>query len=849
MFLIFVDLLTRRFVRTVAFVAAVTAVYSTHPDAAFGQNRQTALFPAAVTNSSRLVFFEVSSQPVAEALIAFALQGNLSIGLQDTGAAGINTPRVSGLYNASDGLRRLLYGTGLAYSFVDERTVRVFRDAVVGSEPTTQKLNQLPGEIGQRNNSIALEELLVTSTKRERDPQDVAVSVASVGSEQIEAMGVRDAEDLVALVAGLSTTNQGPGRNKIFLRGQSDGPLAERTQSTVGIYIDESPLVYSDTNPDFRLVDIERIEVLRGPQGTLFGAGSLGGTFRIITNKPHPSEVLGEVSVSGAFTNSGAPSYTADGMINVPLTEGRSAIRLAAFYDTFGGFIDDVRLDEENINNAKILGGRISYATDIDDFWSVILSGNAQKIDLDDTQYFSPGLGLLTRANYVAEPRKDQFYQTGLAVTGDLGWAEFVSATTYIRRRIQNVSDASLAVPDLLDLTTRPSPFSSRNKIATLAQEFRFSKEGKRLDWLVGGFYLDRNENLKTAFSVPGAGVTFAPTGFPSDVVFEEDRDDDVKQFAAFGDFSYRFTRSLEASLGLRWSRATLDVSSLTTGIISARADETDLPNRANSVTPRLSIRYDATSSTSVYVQAAKGFRVGGVNINTPISALFDPGLDSDEALQTQTFSEDTLWNYEVGFKSRLFDDRLSVDAAAFYVRWRDIQTDQILPTGFLFVTNAGNARNFGVEIQLAAKMTDHLTVTAVGIWNDPTLTQANTFLNAQRGDRLPAIAAFTGGIGFYYSRPISDRLLFNLSADYSFVGSSRLFFDRDLSPEMGEVHKANLRVGFGWGSWETRLSVANLFNNRGNTFAYGNSFSLNATSQFTPLRPRSIGLEIVRRF
>lgn len=379
MFLKLVEPLSWRVARSAVYFAAVLPTYLSDTESAFAQNRQTAFFPTNVASTNQLVFFEIFSQPVSEALIAFALQGNLSIGLQEETAAAIVSPRVSGLYSASDGLRLLLSGTGLNFEFIDERTVRVYRDTATRAAPNQTTPDQRPGSPIQNVDRVAFEELLVTSTKRARDPQDVAVSVASVGAEQINAMGVRDTDGLVALVAGLSTTNQGPGRNKIFLRGQSDGPIAERTQSTVGIYIDESPLVYSDTNPDFRLVDVERIEVLRGPQGTLFGAGSLGGTFRIITNKPDPTETLGEISVSGAVTNSGTPSYTADGMINIPLSEGRSAVRLAAFYDTFGGFIDDIRLNEDDINKAEILGGRMTYATDIRDSWSAILTGNAQK--------------------------------------------------------------------------------------------------------------------------------------------------------------------------------------------------------------------------------------------------------------------------------------------------------------------------------------------------------------------------------------------------------------------------------------------------------------------------------------
>ncbi|MEQ8736496.1 MAG: TonB-dependent receptor [Rhodospirillaceae bacterium] len=829
--------------------AAFVVCLTSYTDVLRAQDQSAAVVSSEVPARPRLTFFEIASAPIEEALITLALQGNVSVGVSNPEGVFYIAPRVSGLYSAGDGLRILLRDSGLTYAFIDSQTVRVFPDLGPRAQKAAVTPSRRPINSRTRDARSGLEEVIVTSTKRRRVPQDIAVSVATVGAEQLEAMAVRDTEDLIGLVAGLSSTNQGPGRNKVFLRGQSDGPLADRTQSTVGLYIDESPLVFSDTNPDFRLVDVERIEVLRGPQGTLFGAGSLGGTFRIITQKPDSFETLGEVSLGGSFTNSGSPSYRADGMINVPLVAGRSALRLAVFNDLYGGFIDDVRLDEEDVNEAHIFGGRVSLQTDIGQRWSALLTGNAQKISLDDTQYYAPDVGLLVRNNYIAEPRQDQFYQAGLVIDGDFGWAKFLSATTHIRRRIQNQSDASLAVPDLLNLSLRSSPFTSRNKIATLAQEVRLYSDGRRFDWLVGGFYLDRNENVKTTFSVPGAGAAFAEDGFPNDVVFAEDRDDDVQQIAAFGDVSFRLTPRLELSLGMRWNRATLDVSSLTTGLLSGRAEETDLPNKENAVTPRASLRYELSASTQIYAQAAKGYRVGGVNINTPISALFDPGLDPDEAIQTQTFTDDSLWNYELGFKSRLFEDRLSIDVSAFYVRWDDIQSDQILPTGFLFVTNAGNATNFGVEMQLTAKVSDHLTVTAVGIWNDPTLSQANAFLNAEKGDRLPAVSAFTASLGFYYSKPINARMSFNMSGDYRYVGASRLFFDQDVSPEMGEFHRVGLRTGLGFEQWQAQISVSNLFNNRGNTFAYGNSFSLSATSQFTPLRPRTFGLEISRRF
>ena len=345
-----------------------------------------------------------------------------------------------------------------------------------------------------------------------------------------------------------------------------------------------------------------------------------------------------------------------------------------------------------------------------------------------------------------------------------------------------------------------------------------------------------------------GQGET-AGDGFPSNEVFAENRDDDIKEYAVFGDIAMHLNARWEVSAGLRASRGALDVSSLTTGVISGREDEIDLQNAKTSVTPRVAISFRPSDHLHLYAQAAKGFRIGGVNINTMISALFDPGLDPDEALKTQTFTEDSVWNYELGVKARAFDGRLETSLAGFYIKWDDIQTDQLLPTGFLFVTNAGNAKNYGVELQFAGQLNDRITVTAAAIWNDPHLVEGNGFLNAAKGDRLPAIASFTGGLSVAYEQPVRRGVEFAASADYTYVGSSSLFFHKDLSPRMGDFHRLGIRAGLQNELWQLALSVTNVFNTRGNTFAFGNSFSLNATSQYNPLRPRTMSLNYVRSF
>lgn len=798
--------------------------------------------------SSFVSIYAVPVQPVSDALIAFAIQANLSIGFNGLDLSGISNAGIKGTYTAYDALGQMLRGTGLGFEYIDQTTVRIFKlEQRVARAPARPTVT--PRVMDVRENTVVLEELIVTSTKRARDPQKLPLGVSVVSGNRLNNMRTKDTLDLSAQVVGLAVTNQGPGRNKIFLRGQSDGPLAERTQSTVGIYVDDAPLVFSDTNPDFRLVDIERLEVIRGPQGTLYGSGSLSGTYRIITNKPNPTAFYGGGSGSLSTTQDGRPSGSLDGFVNVPLLDDVAAVRFAGFYDYFGGFIDDVRLDEENVNSGRIYGGRFAFRTDLGENWQATLSANGQRIDLEDTQYFVSQVGILQRDNFVAEPRRDDIFQVAVTAEGTLGEVNVLATASYVNRDIHNVSDASLAVPGLTGLELRPSPFEKQNTISTFSQEIRFSGTSKKLDWLVGGFHLGRTEDLRSTLNVPGAGDVLGDLGFPSDVVFREERDDDVQQFAVFLDGTYNVSSRLDISAGLRWSRSSLDVTSLTTGFISDGGPELDLQNNKTAYAPKVAVSFHATQTTTWYAHAAKGFRVGGVNLNTPVSALFDPGLDPDETLATQTFTSDSLWNYEVGVKGRYFDNRLEINAAAFYVDWSDIQTDQLLPSGFLFVTNAGSARNFGFEVQVAYKPSRALDVNLVGFWNDPELTQANGFLGAEAGNQLPNISEYSVGLSAQYSWALSSKLSAFVNGDYAYVGPSRLFFNEESSPEMGDYHKAGLRAGVEGDSWSALLYVDNVLNEKGNTFSFGNGFSFQNSSQFTPLRPRAFGLSVSRTF
>jgi iron complex outermembrane recepter protein len=772
--------------------------------------------------------YQIPAMPLKDALIDLAEQAGISISYNGLSLENYRSGYVVNTSSETDALKIILSRTPFSFQFTGDRTIKLTQRA---GDHTKQRASAI-------RPTVQPDLILVTATKREAYAQKLPISISAIDGHTLTRWGVRDFNALAPKFAGVSFTNLGPGRNKIFLRGISDGAFADRTQSTVGVYLDETRVIFNDTNPDIRLIDLERIEIVRGPQGTLYGGGSVGGIYRIITKKPALDEYAGYLRTSGSATQNGSGNGTIDGAINLPVAPDRLGLRVSGYYEHASGYIDDAGTGENNLNSSDIYGGRIAARFKLTENWILDSSANLQIVDLADTQYTFPELSGLTRATTRREPHSDELALYNLTLRGDIDSARITSSTAFIQRDMESIFDASAALPALTGNIGAEGFFETVNDIRTFTHETRIvSDSGGGLDWLAGVFVARRRENLDSRLVVDNQ----APISLP----FYSAREDTVHETALFGEASVYIIDKLKFTAGLRWSRTEFDVNVLSGGVANTGVDTLIDSRRRSTLSPKGALSYQYSDDILVYTQASQGSRIGGFNVNTPLAAITD--FNPEDSVTT--FESDTLWNTEIGLKSSWFDGELIFNTAAFYIFWNEIQTDQILPTGFSFVTNAGKARNYGFEAELTARPFSNVELFGAFFWNNPELTEANPFLGAEAGDKLPNIASVSASAGVSLKFPITEQWSGLLAADYSYVGESFLTFAEEIAPTMGNYHVGNIRLTAQNGGLRAGVYMDNIWNTRGNTFAFGNPFSLANQPQETPLRPRTIGVFLEKEF
>jgi outer membrane receptor protein involved in Fe transport len=776
--------------------------------------------------------FEMPAMPVHDALVVLAQKAGLSIAFDDFDLDGYRSRRILAASTIDKALDTILATTPYTYELTGDDTVKLVVRPPVSSD------HDAHAGIGAPVASAPPDVILVTAMKRRDDARRLPVAVSAIDAEILSVSGADELKNVTPRIAGLAFTNLGTSRNKIFVRGLSDGPFADRTQSTVGVYLDETPINLNDTNPDLRLFDMERIEVVRGPQGSLYGGGSIGGLFRMVTRKPDLDQYAASLQLSGLKTQGGGAGGSADIMINTPLVADKLALRAVAYHQRAGGYIDDVGLFRHNINSSQISGGRLALRYAPFPRWTIDAQFATQHVHLDGAQYTFADGAELSRATQRPEPYVDAFNVGSLTVNGDLGSVQVMSSTAYVRRETENDLDASAALPLLVGVPGALGVYRRANQIGTLTHEARIaSANDERWRWLIGAFFTARNETLSSRLIVDSS--------HPVNLAFVSDRTDEFAEAALFGETSYAFADQWNVTFGARLTRTTSEVDVVSSGVVKVGEPVVDVKRTQYTVSPKLGVTYQHRPDVMLYGQISNGGRTGGVNVTTPLEALFD----IDGGSSTGVFDADSLWNFEVGAKSSWFGGALDVNTSLFYVIWSDIQTDQFLPNGFSFIANAGRARNYGFELETLWRPIENLDLTAAVFWNSPELRTANPFLGAAAGDALPNIAEVSAGVSATYELAISGRWSAALTGDVAYVGHSDLTFQEGVAPPMGDYINSNLRFSFSRDRLKMGLFVENVSNERGNSFSFGNPFSLSVAAQETPLRPRTIGVFLKQDF
>ncbi len=778
--------------------------------------------------------FAIPAESVSAALIDFAVQANVTLG----GAphcTGRSNP-LNGRYPIAEGLARLLASTSCDFKQVAPDTFRIIARAAPPPRPAPSTPRAPPPP-----QADAIPELVVTATKRQAYVDRLPYAVSVVGAQEIAVIGAEDISGLTAVLAGVSTTNLGPGRDKILLRGLSDGAFTGRTQSTVGIYLDDVPLTSNAPDPDLRLVDVASVEVVRGPQGSLYGGGSLSGVYRVVTERPQLNLWAGSLLTGGSITQGGAPSGEAEAMLNVPLATDKTALRLVAYDEYDGGYIDNVELHAKNIDGVTRSGGRAALRSLLDADWTLTVGGAYQHIASNDTQYVMPGQGRLHRANAVREGSVNAFSDLYVTLERDAAAFDFKSTTAYVEHELSSQTDASTALP-LFGGSAAVGEYHEPNATQMLIEDAVLSSpSGGRLQWLVGVLGSTTLEDIQSIVGSPAAGGSAAVT------LYQEWRKDHRRSVAAYSEVSYALTDRLTATVGDRISELQTSTQSLVSMPVSGRQRTFDGDLNSTGQSPKAALDYQVWRDQHLYVLVSQGRRAGGFNTGGPIGVVFATAPDAPG--MHRRFAPDQIWNYEGGLKSSLWDGRITLHTALFYDVWNNIQTDQYLASGLSYTDNAGDGVNAGSESELTIRPSEHLTLEGNALFDHPELNHPRPGFITQPKTGLPGVPDISGGGRASYSAALWADWAWRLSAEAQYVGRSHVTFDPTLAPVMGGYWLGSLSAQVKGPRWTLSAFLINPTNEGGNTFSYGNPFSFRQISEATPQRPRTLRVTLSAAF
>lgn len=763
----------------------------------------------------------------ADALIDLGVQAKVTVvGVSACGTGG--QVSLAGSYTLEQALRRLTDRAPCTWRIVEGRSVLI---SVQAPEPAVREAIRPTTLVG---------EVLVTATKRPALSGSLAAGISVIPRSQLELTGATDVTDTTGQLAGVLTTNLGPGRDKLLMRGISDGAFTGRARSTVSTYLDDSPINYNAPDPALRLVDIERVEVLRGPQGALYGSGAMSGIYRIVTRKPELSRLGGGGAAVLSATRHGEPSREFEAYLNLPLIDETAALRLVGYHEIQGGYLDDVNLGISNVDRSVRDGGRAALRVQVSDGWRIDLAATGQRLRSNDTQYTTAAFPRDERANNIREAHKNDFLHGALTVEGELGWATLTSSLSYVHHTYGSHYDATPSLGTIRQLLPVPlgsvAVYIERAKVDMWVQDLVLHSSGDgSFDWLVGAYGADTDERT------PGALNISTPAG-EFDPLYRERRRTGLRELAAYGEGSWRLGRAWSLAVGGRVFLTRVKTVADVQGVSPlVRPHDTDNSREFGGVSPKVSLQRQTERGDLFYALYSEGYRPGGFN-----SSGFLPIRQA-----RMTFAPDRLRNFEAGAKLRLLDRRLGVRATVYYGEWSNIQTDQYRPTGLSYTANVGDARLWGLETEVGYDFDFGLSLQANALFAGSEMTRKNPdFANGARiTDELPGTPKASGGLLAIYERPLPHDLTLRLAGETGYVGRSSLSFNALLPTRSGNYLRTELTAEVAADAWSAGVFVSNPANEDGDTFAYGNPFSFGTVRQITPQRPRTIGVRLAAAF
>jgi len=741
-----------------------------------------------------------------------------------------------------------------------------------------------------------LEEIVITASKKEQTLQEAGMAVTAIGAQDLERMGAAGFADFAVRVPNLGFGNESDGRfnaNSPAIRGVFG-------DNTTGFYIDDTPMPAS-LQP--RVIDIARIEVLRGPQGSLYGARSMGGTIRLITKQPDFDEVSGSVHATLSTVKEGTTNWSLNGSVNLPVVADKLAVRATAYYGHNSGVFDRVYQPtwvnaqtnavvantgpafdtQKNVDSENYGGFQLVAKAQVAENVTFTPKFMYQKIDAKGLPFADKTPDNFTRPRFfnIEEPGSDRWWLASGTLNWDLGNGSITSTTSYVDRYINEREEETTFLHWLFNnvigipLDPLASPLDENEKYTSFSHETRYTSSFDGPFQVTAGIFYQRTKNhlkydppsmqpgLNAAIdAATGPGVAAdCVTGFcltTPDLIFVTDNKFNTKEYAAFGEVSFDVTDRISFTAGGRYSKAETDAVVDSDGFANSGKTHVDGATSEKRFNPKLLVQANVNENVDVYASASKGYRIGGVNGNVPevlcgaeLDALVGPGLPAHDAFRAahKTFGSDSLWSYEAGMKSNLADNRVSLNAAAYFIKWDSIIQQNRLGCGFQYKDNAGKAEIKGFEIELLAAPIDGLTMTFALGYADAKITDAGGTPGVSVGDVIQGVPNWTVSASGEYVFPLTGEIEGLLRGDFNHYGRSYSTNNGDqrLRPAWSAL---NLRAGVIRDDWEITLFVDNVTNTHANM---ADSRSIAAETPGRPRivtnRPRTIGIDVRKQF
>jgi len=824
-------------------------------------------------NQNTTIQLEITEQSLSSALLAFGEQSGISIAFTESQLDGLQVTHIKGTYAADVALERLLQGSGLAYEFIDTNTVRLIG---MGNQALLQKISykttaDYEAEMAVYADDEAiddvdvfeLDEIIVTATRRETSVQSTALSISAFGGKGLEEKGYNSIAQFIDTVPGVTASSEGAGQNRIVIRNVSTSNIVPGSPS-IATYFDDFalPAGLSSTSSEIRLVDVNRVEVLKGPQGTLFGRSAMGGIVRYISNKPDTEAFSGGINTYLSDTADGGSNYGGHGYLNVPITDNL-AVRMVGYYYDNSGFIDNVELGIDDFNDEKTWGGRLAAHWDVTDTFTADFLYLKQKINASRnavTTTRDPGdlavvgdegpdipfdLDARTAIGGVNEQSdvSNEFFSLKLENEFDAFTATLLASRTKDTFNLER--DTREFVNFRAGCTCDVNTGTPRSEVEVDILELRFVSSGDNfVDWIFGLYYED--EEVKTRQVIDYFGpdqllLGLLPLVDGSSLIDSSGLRTGEEQ-AAYGELGFNFTQGTKLTVGYR--RSHVEFGSLSTqanGIFNAfngAAALVGVPfeTSENVNTFKFALEHQFTDDLFAYATATSGYRRGGFNRPTAISPF-------------STYDSDTLWNYELGLKSVWLDGRLIANVSAYLIDYTDIQLVVQDPVTFANGTqNVGKAEVTGVELGLVFKASEALNLSFNGSLSNPKLKEdVPGGVSGKKGDRLPGSAKQNFSVTADWNQPINDDLALYGTVTYKYVGERLNDFNLDLDIALPSYDLVDARIGLrSADGYSISLFADNLFNEKilHRVENIGPFFEAALTN-----RPRTIGLNLTYDF